>query len=248
MFILSFILSSFCVEKLRKRNKSNCEEEKAIKNLVNSVIEKVPIVENIETTKKLNILNSSSKELKIIKIFNVACGGQFEKLQIENKIIKLANAVKRVVEKTLTNIKKQKLKNSYTQILYKNAGSMLEIFLNQLKIKNFYSFIGNEINSQIIVVSMVSVTSLVIALSWVLAGFSVIIGPSELLFLVVKIIREQLLSRLEFIKYKKLINNIKSLKESINGHRHGLKRKVGSKIRLRMRNKITPSSNFLLSF
>ena len=145
-----FLLSALIGSLINLYLKNYLSEKEAMKRLKNSIINKSKLISNGNRP----ILNS--KETKMKKIFKVALdthGGQFENTQADhefsNEVFKLAQEIKRFVERLASFLKERELKG-VARIFFKNGRLLLELILSKCRIDITYSLLteGNCNNSE----------------------------------------------------------------------------------------------------
>ncbi len=145
-FLLSAILGSIVASSL----KDYLSEKRAMERLKNSIVKKSKLV------RQSNRFISNSKEIK--KIYRFALqnrGGQFEKFQADhefsNEVLKLADEIKRLVERLARFLKERELKG-VARIFFKNGRLLLELLLYKCKIDITYSLLTEGLSTQVIII------------------------------------------------------------------------------------------------
>ena len=207
-FLLSAILGSIAASFL----KDYLSEKKSMERLKNSIIKKSKIITEPETR------ISNFKELKIRKIYRVALGydyrgGQNFQFQIgpdyefSNEVFKLAQSIKRLVERLAVFLKERELKG-VARIFFKNGRLLLELILYRCKIDITYSLLTEGLSTQVIVITSTIGGAAGFTLSWFSAGASLVAPPVLISVLLIRSVVQQMINQKDYAKFKKFINQI----------------------------------------
>ena len=207
-FLLSAILGSIAASFL----KDYLSEKKSMERLKNSIIKKSKIITEPETR------ISNFKELKIRKIYRVALGydyrgGQNFQFQVgpdyefSNEVFKLAQSIKRLVERLAVFLKERELKG-VARIFFKNGRLLLELILYRCKIDITYSLLLEGLSTQVIVITSTVGGAAGFTLSWFSAGASLVAPPVLISVLLIRSVVQQMINQKDYAKFKKFINQI----------------------------------------
>jgi hypothetical protein len=203
-FLLSAIIGSILAVYL----KDYLSEKKAMERLKNSIIDKSVIKSDIP------IPTPNSKEIKIKKIYNFALenrGGQFENFQADhefsNEVFKLAQQIKRLVERLASFLKERELKG-VAGIFFKNGRLVLELILYKCRIDITYSLLTEGLSTQVIVITATAGGAAGFTLSWFSAGASLVAPPILISILLIRSVAQQIVNQRDYSKFKKLVTKM----------------------------------------
>jgi hypothetical protein len=203
-FLLSAIIGSILALYL----KDYLSEKKAMERLKNSIIDKSVIKSDIP------IPTPNSKEIKIKKIYNFALenrGGQFENFQADhefsNEVFKLAQQIKRLVERLASFLKERELKG-VAGIFFKNGRLVLELILYKCRIDITYSLLTEGLSTQVIVITATAGGAAGFTLSWFSAGASLVAPPILISILLIRSVAQQIVNQRDYSKFKKLVTKM----------------------------------------
>jgi hypothetical protein len=203
-FLLSAIIGSILALYL----KDYLSEKKAMERLKNSIIDKSVIKSDIP------IPTPNSKEIKIKKIYNFALenrGGQFENFQADhefsNEVFKLAQQIKRLVERLASFLKERELKG-VAGIFFKNGRLVLELILYKCRIDITYSLLTEGLSTQVIVITATAGGTTGFTLSWFSAGASLVAPPILISILLIRSVAQQIVNQRDYSKFKKLVTKM----------------------------------------
>lgn len=206
-FLISAILGSILASSL----KDYLSEKKAMERLKNSIIKKSKLLI------KSDIPIPNSKEIRIKKIYRIALenrGGQFENFQadhedheLSNEVFKLAEDIKRLVERLATFFKERELKG-VARIFFKNGRLLLELILYKCRIDITYPLITEGLSTQVIVITATAGGAVGFTLSWFSVGASLVAPPVLISILLIRSVAQQIVNQRDYSKFKKLINQM----------------------------------------
>ena len=199
-----FLLSAFIGSLVASQLKAHLSEKKTMERLKNSIIKKSKIVHQSDRP----IFNST--ETRIKKISKVALGyrgGAFENFHADQKALKLAGIIKRLVERLAHFLKERELKG-IARIFFKNSRIVLELVLCRCNINLTYALLSEGLSTQVIVITSTVGGAAGFTLSWFSAGASLVAPPVLLATLLIRSGVQQILNQIDYVKFKKLITQI----------------------------------------
>lgn len=205
-FLLSALLGSLLASYL----KDYVSEKRAMKRLKNSIIKKSKLVSNSDSGRS----TPSSKEIRLRKVYKVAFGargGQFEGLQADyefsNEVFKLANDIRKVVEKLAIYLKQRELKG-IAKIFFKHGRLVLDLVLYKCNINLTYVLLNQGINTQVIVITATAGGAAGFTLSWFTAGATLVSPPLLLSVLGLRSIGQQITNHFDYLKFKERLMQV----------------------------------------
>lgn len=219
-FLLSAIIGSIAALRL----KDYLSEKEAMERLKNSIIKKSKLAAKSELVIESNRSVFNSKKIRIKKVYKFALenrGGQFENFpedyEFSNEVFKLAQEIKKLVERLAVFLKERELKG-VAKIFFKNGILLLELLLCKCKIDITYSLLTEGLSTQVIVITSTVGGAAGFTFSWVTAGASLVSVPALISIFSLRSIFQQIMNQRDYVKFKWLVNKMledDELKQSI---------------------------------
>ena len=202
-FLLSVIIGSIISSSL----KNYLSEKKCTERLKNSIIKKSKSV--------IKLKNSTPNSKKIKKIYKLALGysggefvSEFVNLQQDNnKIVKLAEQVKAIIEKLVCFLRERELQG-IAKIFFKNGRFLLELILQQCSIDVSYTLCMDELSTHVVIKTVTAGGILGFTISWLSAGAALLTPPILLSLTLMRSLSQQIRNQQDYSEFKKLINEM----------------------------------------